>query len=257
MVASVGLPGTQRQPSVPQLAEFLGASAERVADLLEQGKLDAAILGTLRRRGVSVTPTVKNTVQELVRKLERERTESEPEPVADQPSQRNSTATIMFTDVVGSTSLMQDLGDRRGRLALSQHDKIVRSQTAAHGGSEVKSMGDGFMLTFPSAGRGVACAIALQKALAEYNSKQVHVPISVRIGLSVGEPVQDCEDLFGMSVILAARIAARANGGQILISQIAYALTSWAGDFNFRDVGTVKLKGIADSQRLYEVIWQD
>ena len=188
----------------------------------------------------------------------------EPEPSAPGPDpsggarlQPDATATIMFTDVVGSSSMMERLGDRQGRLLLSRHDEIIRRQIATQEGTEVKSLGDGFMFTFRSARRAVACAIAIHKALADHNREQRQAPISVRIGISVGEPIHDDKDLFGMSVIMAARIAAKAAGGQILISQVAHALTSSSGDFDFRPIGSMELKGISGSHSLFEVVWSE
>ena len=133
--------------------------------------------------------------------------------------------------------------------------KSFGARATAHEGSEVKSMGDGLMLTFRSARRAVASAVAMQRALAEYNRKSARVPVSVRIGLSVGEPVRDQKDLFGVSVIKAARITAKANGGQVLVSDIAHALASSSGEFSFRPVGPVELKGLTGSHHLYEVLW--
>ena len=113
------------------------------------------------------------------------------------------------------------------------------------------------MFTFRSARRAVACAVAIHKALADHNREQCQAPISVRIGISVGEPIHDDKDLFGMSVIMAARIAAKAAGGQILISQVAHALTSSSGDFDFRPIGSMELKGISGSHSLFEVVWSE
>ena len=167
----------------------------------------------------------------------------------------DATATIMFTDVVGSTAMMQRLGDRVGRRLLIRHEEIVRDRTAAHSGSEVKGLGDGFMLTFPSSRLGVACAVDMQKALAEHNGERPQDAISVRIGISVGEPIHDNEDIFGASVIAAARITAVAGGGQVLVSEVAYVLASSSGEFAFRPFGPVALKGLPGDHLLYEVIW--
>jgi class 3 adenylate cyclase len=76
------------------------------------------------------------------------------------------------------------------------------------------------------------------------------------MGLSVGEPVQDKNDLFGVSVITAARISAKAAAGQIMLSQVAYALASSSGEFEFRSVGEFELKGLGGSHEIYEVVWR-
>ena len=111
------------------------------------------------------------------------------------------------------------------------------------------------MLSFRSVGRGLGCAVAIQQDLAVYNKKSPDTLLQVRIGLSVGEPVQDKEDLFGVSVIKAARISAKAGGGQMLLSQVAYALASSSGEFEFRPIGEYELKGLGGRHEIYEVIW--
>ena len=105
---------------------------------------------------------------------------------------------------------------------LRAHERIVREALRAHGGSEVKTMGDGFMASFSSATRALECAIAMQKAFAEHN-QTAEEPIRVRIGLNAGEPIAEEEDLFGTAVNLAARIAAQAEGGEILASNVVQA----------------------------------
>ncbi len=104
--------------------------------------------------------------------------------------------TILFTDVEGSTALTQRLGDAKAREVLREHERIVREALKAHGGSEVKTMGDGFMASFPSATKALECAIAMQRAFAEHNESAPE-PIRVRIGLNAGEPIAEDDDLFG------------------------------------------------------------
>jgi class 3 adenylate cyclase len=151
---------------------------------------------------------------------------------------------------------MQRLGDREGHRLLSLHDEIVRHEVTAHEGQEVKSLGDGLMLSFRSVGRGLTCAVAIQQDLSVYNKKGPKVPLRVRMGLSVGEPVQDKEDLFGVSVITAARISAMAEGGQVLLSQVAYALASSSGEFEFQSIGEFELKGLGGRHEIYELLWR-
>ena len=255
MASIAALAGADLYQTTSKVASFLGIEEEGVAQLLKQGGLEGAILTTLQRKGLALQPSVKNSVQALVRAIEPKPSVSAPARAGSAPLQSDATATIMFTDVVGSSGLMERLGDRQGRLLLSKHDEIIRRQVAEHEGCEVKSLGDGFMFTFHSAGRAVAGAIAIQKAISEHNREQPEASIAIRIGVSVGEPIRDDNDMFGMSVIVAARIAAQAAGGQILISQIAHALTSSSGDFDVRPVGPVELKGVAGSHPLFEVVW--
>ena len=120
--------------------------------------------------------------------------------------------TVLFTDLVGHTEMMSRLGDERGRAVLREHERITREVLKANGGTEVKTMGDGFMASFGSVTRAVECAIALQRAFAEREGE----PLNVRVGLNAGEPIEEDGDLFGATVILTSRIAAKAEGGEIL-----------------------------------------
>jgi len=163
--------------------------------------------------------------------------------------------TVIFTDVEGSTALTQRLGDEKGRAVLREHERITREALKAHGGAEVKTMGDGFMASFSSATRALECAIAMQRAFAEHN-ESAEEPIRVRVGLNAGEPIAEDQDLFGTAVILAARIAARAEGGEILASNVVRELVAGKG-FLFADRGDVVLRGFEDPVRLYEVRWRE
>jgi len=163
--------------------------------------------------------------------------------------------TILFTDVESSTALTQRLGDAKAREVLRQHERIVREALKAHGGSELKTTGDGFMASFSSATRALESAIAMQRAFAEHN-ESAEEPILVRVGMNAGEPIAEDEDLFGTAVIEAARIAAAAKGGEILVSDVVRQLAK-GKDFLFVDRGEVALKGFDEPVRLYEVRWQD
>jgi adenylate cyclase len=117
-------------------------------------------------------------------------------------------------------------------------------------------MGDGFMASFSSATRALECAIAMQRAFAAHSEENPDTPIKVRIGLNAGEPIAEDEDLFGTAVILAARIAAQAQGGEILASDVVRQLVAGKG-FLFGDRGDVPLRGFEDPVRLYKMRWQD
>ncbi len=163
--------------------------------------------------------------------------------------------TVLFTDVEGSTALTQRLGDARARDLLRQHERVVREALRSHGGSELKTMGDGFMASFSSGTSALECAIAMQRAFAAHN-KSAEEPILVRIGMNAGEPIAEEEDLFGTAVIRAARIAGEAKGGEILVSNVVRELAE-GKQFLFADRGEVALKGFDEPVRLYEVRWQE
>lgn len=161
--------------------------------------------------------------------------------------------TILFTDIEGSTALTDRLGDAKARELFREHERITREVLASHGGTEVKTMGDGFMASFGSASRAVECAVALQRAFAERSGDE---EIRVRIGLNAGEPIAEDEDLFGTAVIVAARIAAQAGGGEILVADVVRQLVAGKG-FLFNDRGETELRGLEDPVRVYEVGWRD
>lgn len=165
-----------------------------------------------------------------------------------------ATVTILFTDVVGSTSLRTSQGDTRAHQALQEHNDLVREAIERHAGQEVKTIGDSFMVAFGSARRAVECAIAVQRALAD---SAADPPVRVRIGLNVGEAIAEGGDYFGASVDAAARIMSAASGGEILISDTVRAVISGGEELKLKDRGKVELKGFAEPWQLYEVEWED
>jgi class 3 adenylate cyclase/pimeloyl-ACP methyl ester carboxylesterase len=163
----------------------------------------------------------------------------------------NRLFTVLFTDLVGHTEMMSRLGDERGRAVLREHETITREVLKAHGGTEVKTMGDGFMASFGSVTKAVECAIALQRAFADHDGE----PLNVRVGLNAGEPIEEDGDLFGATVILASRIAAKAGAGEILVADTVRGLCSGKG-FLFADRGEFVAKGFEEPVRVYEVSWR-
>jgi class 3 adenylate cyclase len=129
----------------------------------------------------------------------------------------------------------------------------VREQIQARGGFEVKSQGDGFMIAFPSARRAVQCARSIQSAIAARLGDHPDGPIRVRIGLHTGEVVREEADFYGKNVVLAARIAAQAQGGEILASAVVKELTDSAGDLSFEDERELQLAGLAGTHQVYRV----
>ena len=167
----------------------------------------------------------------------------------------DGTVTIMFSDIVDSTVLYEQLGDLRGSELIRTHNEIFRREVAAHRGHEVNTFGDSFMIAFSSVRRAVLCAISLQRAFAAYCDDHPDLPMRVRIGLHVGEAVRESTDFFGKAVILAARISALAEGGQILVSSTLHDVAVSAGDLRFESVGDRTLKGLAGTHRLFELVW--
>jgi pimeloyl-ACP methyl ester carboxylesterase len=173
---------------------------------------------------------------------------------ASEPSPAGSAfRTVLFTDLVDHTAMMQRLGDDKGRELLREHERITRETLKANGGTEVKTMGDGFMASFTSVQKAVECSIALQRAFDEHNHS-ANEKMSVRVGLNAGEPIEEDGDLFGSTVILASRIAAKAKGGEILVADTVRGLCSGKG-FLFADRGGFVAKGFEEPVKVYEVSW--
>lgn len=162
--------------------------------------------------------------------------------------------TIVFTDLVDHTQMMQRLGDARGRDVLREHERITRDLLKRHGGTEVKTIGDAFMASFSSAQTAIECSVNLQRAFASQDAAGER--LQVRAGINAGEPIVEQDDLFGSCVTLAARAAARAGAGQILVTDVVRQLAA-GKNFGFVDAGEFVPKGFDEAVRLYEVRWRD
>lgn len=170
------------------------------------------------------------------------------------PSAKNdspSIITVMFTDMVGSTNITQARGDERAQVLVRTHNTIVRGALSEFSGREIKHTGDGIMASFGSAANAVEATIAIQRAtIAQSQDLGLHL----RIGLNAGEPIQEEDDLFGTTVQLAARICAKADTDQTLVSNVVRELCT-GKPLRFIPRGAFELKGVTDPQPLYEVAW--
>jgi len=159
--------------------------------------------------------------------------------------------TVLFSDIEGYTGLNERLGDERSQDLLRTHDTLVRDAVTARGGTVVKSAGDGYMIVFPDAGEALSCAIAIQRVHAVHDFGLDAGQIRVRIGLHAGAVIREGDDFFGRTVILASRVAAQANGGEVLVSD---ALRTQArGEFG--PAREVELKGMSGSHRVHPARW--
>jgi len=159
---------------------------------------------------------------------------------------------IVFTDVEGSTDLSAVAGEDVAQAVLRTHEEVVRATVGRHGGREVKSLGDGFMLSFDSAEDAVACALEIQRELAERN-RGGRRPLSVRIGVNTGEVTERDGDLFGATVNAAARIVGHAQGGQVLVGPEVLEEIGDMADATVVDRGLFWLRGFPQRWRLYDV----
>jgi len=176
---------------------------------------------------------------------------------ADKLHAEGGTVTIVFSDIESSTELALRFGDADWFELLNIHNDIIRKLVVKHGGREIKAQGDGFMLTFPSARAAVRCMCEVEQDLTTHSEEQPDRAIRVRVGIHTGEAIVDTGgDLFGRHIIVAARIAGLADGGQILASGITKEIAS-TGEFRFGAARTVALKGIEGDYTVHEVLWQD
>jgi class 3 adenylate cyclase len=176
---------------------------------------------------------------------------AEPLPVLSQ----GGTLTIVFSDIEQSTRRGEELGDEQWMRLLSFHNGLVRRHVERHGGFEVKSQGDGFMLAFPSARSAVMCSIEIMRALEAHGRSRPTDALRVRIGMHAGEAIVEDGDLFGKPVVLAARIASQAHGGEILVSSLVREIVESRGDLVFGETRRVELKGLAGAHTLHAVDW--
>lgn len=167
-----------------------------------------------------------------------------------------SMITIVFTDMVGSTDLTQEVGDAVAQEAVRAHNTVVRSVLARLDGREVKHTGDGIMATFAVTANAVAAAIEIQRRMAEYNADHPEMPVRLRIGMNSGEPIAEENDYFGATVQLASRLCNFADVDQIVCAAVTRDLCA-GKPFSFSPLGTVQLKGVKEPVEAYVVPWQE
>ena len=164
--------------------------------------------------------------------------------------------TILFTDMEGSTTLADRLGDAGAQEVRRAHNEIVRAALQANSGSEIKHTGDGIMASFSTASAALDCAIAIQRGVAAYKDEHPDSPLGVYVGLNAGEPIAEDDDLFGTSVDLAARLVDHAQPGQIIASDVVRQLAA-GKNFLFSDLGEAELRGFEDPVKLWELGWRE
>ena len=167
------------------------------------------------------------------------------------------TITLLFTDLVGSTALAQNLGDDQAEQLRRTHFQLLRDAVAARAGEETKNLGDGLMVVFASAVDALGCAVAMQQAVHRHNERaEEQRQLPVRVGLHVGEPIRDESDYFGTPVTIAKRLCDSAEGGQIIASQLVRSLVGSRGGHTFQELEPLALKGIPEPLPACTVLWE-
>jgi class 3 adenylate cyclase len=154
--------------------------------------------------------------------------------------------TVLFTDIVDSTRLASAMGDRQWNDRLDAHDTMVRDELERFKGREIKTTGDGFLVTFDGPGRAIECGRAI-------STRAQHLGVGVRVGLHTGEVESRNGDIGGIAVHIGARVADAARRGEILVSRTVADLVAGSG-IEFEDRGEQELKGLPGSWRLFAVV---
>ncbi len=169
-----------------------------------------------------------------------------------------ATATIVFTDLVGSTALRAALGEERADELRRVHDALLTEKVTNNGGRVVKGGGDGLLAAFDSASAALNASVAMQQAIAAYNRRSDRIAeLSIRIGLSAGDVLWEDGDCFGTPVVEAARLEAAAEGGQILCSELVRMMARGRGGHELTSIGELDLKGLPEPLPAYRVAWQE
>jgi len=161
--------------------------------------------------------------------------------------------TILLTDVDGSTALYSTRGDSETQAILRTCEELARREVRTHTGRAIKSFGGGLMASFASPRQAVACAQAIQGAITEHGHLHPDQQVKLRVGLHTGEASMVRGDLYGVAVSAAARICARARGGEVLASEVVRQLCGASTEAVFQERGRVALKGLPERWRLYQV----
>lgn len=213
--------------------------------------VETAVEGAARLREGGVSGLLSSSIEDLVR------WSTEDRRAIAQVTGPDGTVTILFSDIENSTALNEHLGDKGWVALLSAHDELVERAVAEHGGVVVKTQGDGFMVVFGDCVAAVRAAIEIQHLINSGAHRRLRrTPIKVREGLHVGAVVHKDGDFFGTNVAMAARVAAQAVGGQILVSddvQQRIADNPDAEDIHLREAYATELKGLEGVHQLWEV----
>src|SRR5262245_19315801 len=242
--------GTVGWASVKETITFTGGSFDARATYvlhLERGEWKVVqVHWSLGRPNVEfLGRSLTTSLDELERTVQREQPDLSSTAAAD------GTVTIVFTDIVDSTVLVDRVGDHGWLDLLRRHNAVIEETTAAHGGTVVETQGDGSMLAFSSARGAVSCAKSIQHEIGR-SFVDSTPPIRVRIGVHTGDALHQADKFFGTTVHYAARVASQALGGEILVSSVVRQLVA-DPDIDFLEGKDVQLKGLDGSHRLFAV----
>lgn len=241
-------PERELEPA-PGAARLLGELAGAAGALGARRLTELAITIKTEAEGVAKR-VMRSSIDAMIAAVEQRK------PDFGAATSADGTVTIAFSDMEGFTAMTQRLGDAAAHEVIKDHNQIVRRALKRHGGQEVELQGDGFLLAFPDTAQALRCASAIQRACAEHSAQPQAEPIRVRIGLHRGTPIQEGDRFFGITVILAARIAAQAVGAQVLVSQDVRDAVESLDEFRFDAPRAAELKGLAGRHRMHPLLWE-
>jgi class 3 adenylate cyclase len=203
------------------------------------------------RRAARAGTQVGETLAMMLRSLAERRSERRRQPATQGPVKR--WVAVMFSDIVDSTRLAEEIGDEEWSRVVGRYREFVRAAFAGRGGEEVGTQGDGFLAQFPSPADAVLCAIDIQRDVSEVAAADLG--LQLRIGVHAGEAVHDDGDLIGRVVNLAARVTGEAEPGEILVTEPVADYVG--GRLQLRDRGLRELRGVPQPRHLLAVVWSD
>ena len=177
----------------------------------------------------------------------------EEQPDLGAMSSPDGALTLLFCDIEDAAEIKQELGVERTEELLRDHRAIVERIVEHHGGTVARSHDDGFMVAFDSAHAALRCAVDLQNSLADRSVPGGDRPLRLRVGVHTGSVIMGGEEFYGRNVVLGARIADRAKGGEIMVSSVVKDYTETDPSFRFEERGEHRFKGVLGEHRVYAV----
>ena len=172
------------------------------------------------------------------------------------PEDPEKEVVVMFTDIVGSTAMTHEKGNLAAQEVVRAHNRVVRDALAKTKGKEIKHTGDGIMASFENVTNSLRATQQMQLMIRMHNAQNPDVPLHVKIGINAGRVVMEEQDLYGVTVQMAARIVDKAKSEQIMVSDIVYGLAQ-GGHWRFAKHGPFYMKGIEGPAYLQELVWDD
>ena len=176
------------------------------------------------------------------------------QPELGEMSSPDGALTLLFCDIEDAPKIREELGSERAEELLRDHRAIVEQVVQHHGGTVAKSHDDGFMVAFDSAHAALRCAIDLQSSLADRTVPGGGRPLRLRVGLHTGFVITNDEEMYGRNVVLGARIAGRAQGGEIIVSSTLKEYTETDPSFRFEERGEHRFKGVLGEHTVFAVV---